>query len=277
MTTTVPKQLATLRTARLLILVAFIGSAGIVHGATRTWDGSYSTYWSASQNWVEGVAPVDGDDLVFPAGAARLVNTNNAWVAQINSILFTGSGYVLNGSALALSDGIDTTGAGSVNTINNDLELGASQVVDSSSGTATLYVNGDVDLGTYTLTMYGLGVVRIGGAVSGSGGITKAGFSSTHWLEGSSGNTYTGPTIVEHGTLMLAKTSGNAVGGDSLTVGNDISSADTAIVRLAETIRLPLSPLISKATVGWMWMTTSTRWGPLPSIADMPARREPAR
>jgi len=219
----------------LLALAALFGSVSAIQGAIRTWDGSYSIYWSAAANWVENDPPSPGDDLVFPAGAANLHNYNNLGHDTYASITFTGSGYTLDGltgsETIGLSGGIDTTAAGSVNTIKLNIDLGSSQNFDASSSTAILYVNGDVDLGSYTLTLYGSGSVHIGGVVSGTGGITKSGYSSTHWLEGAAQNSYTGPTVVEHGTLMLAKTSGNAVKYGSLTVGNDLSGADTAIVR----------------------------------------------
>jgi len=240
-------------TARLLTLVAIFGCADLAVGATCTWTGGsgVSSDWNYLLNWSGGQTPQSGDDIVFPSGAARLVNTNVYSGRTFASITFTGSGYTIRGNSITLTGGIDSTAAGSVNTLELDINLGASQFVDSSAATATLYVNGNVDLSSYTLTMYGLGVVRIGGVISGSGGIKKSGFDSTHWLEGSSGNTYTGPTIVEHGTLMLDKASGNAIGGDSLTVGNGVSSADTAIVRNFGNYQIPTIPVAIESD-GWL-------------------------
>jgi autotransporter-associated beta strand protein len=56
------------------------------------------------------------------------------------------------------------------------------------------------------------------GVLSGSGGLLKTG-GATVTISGSSGNTYTGPTTLTDGTLVLAKTSGYAISGD-ITISN---------------------------------------------------------
>src|SRR4051794_8785961 len=43
--------------------------------AVSTWTGAVSGAWSVPGNW--DVAPVSGNDLVFPAGAANKTNTND--------------------------------------------------------------------------------------------------------------------------------------------------------------------------------------------------------
>ena len=46
--------------------------------ALATWDGGgANAFWTTPQNWVGDVVPNPGDDLVFPTGAARLVNVND--------------------------------------------------------------------------------------------------------------------------------------------------------------------------------------------------------
>ena len=47
--------------------------------ATRTWSGGAPLLnaWSIAANWSGGVAPVAGDNLVFPLGAARMTNRND--------------------------------------------------------------------------------------------------------------------------------------------------------------------------------------------------------
>src|SRR5262249_38632387 len=46
--------------------------------ATVTWSGLGPTpNWSEASNWVGSVAPVGGDDLVFPAVALQKTNFNN--------------------------------------------------------------------------------------------------------------------------------------------------------------------------------------------------------
>src|SRR5690242_5247096 len=67
-------------------------------GATRTWTGASSVFWSNSGNW-GGTAPADGDDLVFPAGASQFTSINNMASLKLNSITFSGAagGYSLTG------------------------------------------------------------------------------------------------------------------------------------------------------------------------------------
>ncbi len=46
--------------------------------ATATWDGGGAdALWTTAANWVGDLAPQAGDDLVFPAGAARLTSVND--------------------------------------------------------------------------------------------------------------------------------------------------------------------------------------------------------
>ena len=223
--------------------------------AVRTWTGGYfSSYWSAPLNWDTG-APDAGDDLVFPLGAAHLTNTNNLGSRTFRSITFSGTGYVLRGTAggatIGLTHGIQANTSGSANTIELNIELMASQTFVCNISSATLYVNGDVDLGGYALATFGAGQVHLGGAISGTGGLTKTG-SGTHWLDGASVNTYTGPTEVESGTLMLAKTvTDGAIRYGSLTVGDGLGSADTTIVREADDYQIGAIPITVNSD-GWL-------------------------
>ena len=65
--------------------------------AVATWTGGGAdNNWTTPGNW-GGVAPIAGDDLVFPGGAARLSNTNNfAAGTAFNSITISGTGYTLD-------------------------------------------------------------------------------------------------------------------------------------------------------------------------------------
>ncbi|HRT59041.1 MAG TPA: hypothetical protein P5038_20640, partial [Candidatus Paceibacterota bacterium] len=92
---------ALLQCTALLLLLGLNAQA-----AVKTWDGSSSGNWATAANWTGNVAPVDGDDLVFPPGAANLANTNNFAALKVSSIVFTGSGYTLRGNALTVTNGI---------------------------------------------------------------------------------------------------------------------------------------------------------------------------
>src|SRR3954454_19402030 len=66
--------------------------------ATATWDGGGTiNNWSDRFNWRGDVAPVANDDLVFPAGAARLTNFNNYPSDTVfNSLTISGAGYTIS-------------------------------------------------------------------------------------------------------------------------------------------------------------------------------------
>jgi hypothetical protein len=63
---------------------------------THTWDGGslVNNLWSTPENWVGDVAPSAGDNLIFPAGAAQLVNDDDYPSTTVfGSITVSGSGY----------------------------------------------------------------------------------------------------------------------------------------------------------------------------------------
>src|SRR5436190_23679337 len=80
--------------------------------STVTWDGgsTRTSNWTDRFNWAADVAPVAGDDLVFPASAAQRKNVNNFPSDTLfNSLTFNGTGY----SVLASSSRINL-GAGGI-------------------------------------------------------------------------------------------------------------------------------------------------------------------
>ena len=159
--------------------------------AVRTWTGAgANNNWTTAANW-GGTAPVAGDDLVFPAGAARLSNTNNyANGTAFNSITLSGTGYALAGNRIALgATGLASSAVGSANTLSLQLSFAATSTVTVTSATST---------------------VTLSGLISGAGGLTKAGAGT---LALSVANSYTGATAVNGGTLRLGIA--NGVGASS--------------------------------------------------------------
>jgi fibronectin-binding autotransporter adhesin len=213
------------------MLCSLLGAAGL-QAAVKTWDGSSSGNWGTAANWTGGVAPVNGDDLVFPAGAANLVNTNNYSSLKLNSITFTGSGYTLRGNALTVTNGVSGQQAAGANTMENIITLGAAQTFDCTTAGASQTLSGNVTNAGFMLTVSGSGSVYLSGSISGAGGVTKNGTGILD-LGGSQANTYAGATVVNDGVVWLGKPAGGdgAIPGSGLMIGDGVGVAYSAVVR----------------------------------------------
>jgi hypothetical protein len=192
---------------RQLSIAALVGVALLVwvpaaRAATMTWTGAGAdNNWTTAGNW-GGVAPVAGDDLVFPGGAARLTNNNNfASGTSFNTISFTGAsgGYNLGGNAIQLVAGISASNTTGDSTVALPITLGASQTFSCSTPVASgrLFISGTIALGTFTLTFSPSSgsfiEVQNAGVISGTGGMTAAGAGVVAF---DSNCTYSGPTTV---------------------------------------------------------------------------------
>ena len=70
------------------LAVAALTCFSTAQAATKTWNGANANNpaWYANTNWTPGVAPVDGDDLVF-AGTTRYSPTALAQIRMVIMIL----------------------------------------------------------------------------------------------------------------------------------------------------------------------------------------------
>ena len=155
-----------------------------------TWTGAIDANWntnnSGTTNW-SGSVPANGDSLVFPAGAAHLTNIDDIAGLTINSVTFSGAsgGYNVGGSnSLTVSAGVTASNTAGTNTMNLPLVLGASQSFTIGSGVQLI----------------------VGGVVSGSAGLTKAGAGTLDLL---ASDTYNGGTTVSTGTLLVDGSTGD--------------------------------------------------------------------
>lgn len=171
--------------------------------AVATWDGGGTTDgWSDPQNWVGDVTPQSGDDLAFPAGAARLNAVNDfplTVVMPFGQLRLTSNGYRITGGAISLSGGITANlpfGAGEPNSqIDLPIILAADQSFTRTdfSNTRGLTLTGPVDLAGHTLTVSPGPLLAFAGPITGAGALNVTGFGL---LRLTAVNTFTGPTTV---------------------------------------------------------------------------------
>lgn len=207
-----------------ILILENVDDEGVEASEPRIWTGlGANNFWNTAANWSNNLLPVAGSPLVFPAGAARLVNSNNFTAGTIfSSITFAGTsgGYDLRGNSLALgAGGIAGLHTSGTNIISLPITVAASRSVNVVSSST----------------------VVLSGVVSGVGGLNKLGVG-TLVLAGSAANTFGGNLWARVGTTLLAKSFGvDAVGG--FIIVGDGSGSDT--LRLASGNQIPDSSGIS--------------------------------
>ena len=188
--------------------------------ATRTWDGGGSdANWQTAANWVDDIAPIPNDDLVFPATAAQFSTNNNFFLlTSFNSITIEGGNYTVSGSLMRLSNGISALAG--THTINIPITLNGPQTF--TTGTAATVTLLAVSLGSGTLTIGGSGIVGIG-LISGSGSITKNGVGIGAVL--ASGG-FPGPLFIDDGVFIW---DGNAPSSTTYVRGPIFTGGDLGL------------------------------------------------
>ena len=212
--------------------------------AVHTWTGAgANNLWSNDDNWTGGSPASDGSgniDLVFPTNAARLVVQNDIAALAVDSITFNAAGgtsktgYTINGNTILISTGasgqdpfgIDvTTGVadptdGITQTFNTNIALSvlSDATFRTQQNLSRLTFNGDLNLGTRTLTIDASGINNINAqsfVITGDisfGNLTKTGGGT---LELSGSNSYLNTTINNGNVLADTDT---ALGGTAGTI-----------------------------------------------------------
>jgi autotransporter-associated beta strand protein len=183
--------------ARIGFVIAWfllIGAGlGAGQAATRTFSGANLAPWSNPANWLEGAAPVDGDDVVFPA-SVQANSTNNIAGLDLRSITADAS-HRIHGNALTVSHGV-VSDAPFLLRISAPLALAGHQ-----EWSGVLFVD-QLDVAGYTLTttggtINGLQVTSL----SGAGAIVK---NDLGVLMPTNAAGYTGSITANAGILQVA-------------------------------------------------------------------------
>jgi hypothetical protein len=213
----------------------------------RVWTGQGTTAnWNDANNWAGHTLPLAGDNLIFPAGAFQLTNTNNlAAGTQFGNIVFGTGGYSVTGDSIDLNGVLDGSASLGNTIVNLGVTLtGASDVLSGGLGSA-ITLSQVVNTGGFALSVGGgAGRVNFTSAISGSGGVSVNGGTVT--LSGT--GAYSGSTNVTAGTL-IAGSPASLPSGSSLIVGAGAALAFNLPVAASNVIAAATS-IESAASVG---------------------------
>ena len=207
-------------TRLFICLCILLASPRVAAAATCTWTGGGTDdNWLTAANWDNcggaHATPQDGDDLVFPGGAARNTPNNDLPTLTVGTIAVTGvpvsgSGYIITGVGVAVTGGVVSFSAppnvfGLGPSWRVPLSLGAPTAITVAGsdtfilGPADLVMNGH-PLTLTTSTAY----LTITSLISGGASITKNGpKDATVFLS----NSFTGTLIAGAGGLLITSLS----------------------------------------------------------------------
>ncbi len=222
-------------------------SVSVAQAAPKTWTGTTDLNWATPGNWVGGVAPSAGDDLIFPVGGSHTSNFNNFPAGtSFNSITYQAA-YTSIGNAITLGAGGLNLTAGVTATFSADITVGAAQTWSETVDHGTLFVTGAVHLNGHPLAIdvsANLGLADISGVIDGTGALTKTGIGA---LELDGANTYAGVTTVSQGYLTITNASALGVGDGTAANGTVVTSTGAVAGSLS----------FSNVPVGQEWVQLS--------------------
>jgi len=168
--------------------------------STFTWSGGGdTTNWMEGANWVSGIAPTAGADLVFEASPSKTTSVNNFPAGTLFNSITINDAYHLSGNRISLGG-----------------NLGESVATSTYALDTTLTSNLDIEVATgAVLTMSGMiddGAGTIGISVNQDTG-------SQGTLNLSAANVYHGTTTLTYGTLSIDNGGALGTGPFQLTPG----------------------------------------------------------
>jgi autotransporter-associated beta strand protein len=160
------------------------------------------------------------------AGTVTLTkaNTYSGGTALSDGTLQLGNNTALGTGTVALNGGTLSSDDTANRTILNAVTVGGNVVLGDATNDGKLNFSAGVDLGAGDRTLTTASSVAFNGAVSGSGGITKAG-SATLTL--STTNSYLGNTVLVQGSLIINGNQSSATGALTVASGATLGGSGT--------------------------------------------------
>lgn len=195
---------------------------------TFVWDGQKDSgggptniNWSHGNNWVDDIAPgvSAGKAIIFDGALRTSPNLDAAFV--VNSILFadTASAFTLNsstGETLTVNGGGIYNDGTNLQTLNVTIALGLDQGWTADAGDLA-FTGPQILTNGYELTLTGASDLDLSSAIIGTGSLVKEG-TGTATLSGTS--SYSGTTTVSGGVLAVQSSSALGDSGTGTTVEN---------------------------------------------------------
>jgi autotransporter-associated beta strand protein len=217
---------------------------------------------------VSNTAATTLSGVISGAGGFNINNTGGGSLTLSGANTYSGgttltAGTVAVGNNSALGTGGLTMGGGTLQaggtgarTLANAATLTADSTITGVT-TNDLTLNNTINLNANLLTVNGAGNVTLSNAISGIGGITKAG-TSTLTLSGA--NTYSGTTTLTAGTVIAG--TDTALGTGTLTMGGGTLQAGGAGARtLANAVTLTASSTITGVTSNFLTLSNTIGLG----------------
>ena len=205
----------------------------VVGNASQDWLGTTSAFANPAA-WSAAAVPAD----VFvrfdaaTSGSSQVVavdSSQNLRGLYFKSSLAGNDGFAMGGAGtLTVGRGGITNYDGDRQTITAAIALGSSQYWDGGSGGITV---GAINTQGYLLESAAIGINRIDGTISGSGGIA---LSHGTLVLSATNNSYTGKTWVHGGQLIVT---GNTPVGSEVTVGSGGTLQGSGLIGGATTIQ----------------------------------------
>ncbi|PAW78160.1 MAG: hypothetical protein B9S32_08170 [Verrucomicrobia bacterium Tous-C9LFEB] len=242
-----------------LLVALIIGTSGSAMAQTQTytWSGyagaGYNGNWSNTANWTATVSPVSSSTTSFYINAStnnRVMNQDVATPFQLSTLVISSSPagqFTMNGGALqiygtagsttssfAISSGTGPSSVGSVQTINNDIQMMADAMMQANYASLTL--GGNIDLNGKNIRFHAANlsgaanptVVRLNGVISDSAGSTANNVYFTGPNSGSpngaaiyvkGNNSYTGTTTIYNVAVYAGNNNAFGSGTSDIAMG----------------------------------------------------------